>query len=91
MALKAILLRHKIEAAEKNLEALRARSGELEKRETELTSALEEATAEGAQTSAEDMAILERDIDAHTAACRSGCRGVQTRPRRACGPKPQQS
>ena len=66
MALKAILLRHKIEAAEKNLEALRARSGELEKRETELTSALEEATAEGAQTSAEDMAILERDIDAHT-------------------------
>ena len=66
MALKAILLRHKIEAAEKNLEALRARSGELEKREKELTSALEEATAEGAQTSAEDMAILERDIDAHT-------------------------
>ena len=46
MALKALLLRKKIELKEKELEALRAKSEELDTREAELTAAAEELTAE---------------------------------------------
>lgn len=68
MALKAILLRKKIETKTAELEELRKLNAEFETREAELTRAIDEATAEGSELTDEDMATLDGEIDAHTAA-----------------------
>lgn len=58
MALKAIMLRHKIEDAKKELDALREKDAEFATREAELEAAIAEATTD------EESAVLEADIDA---------------------------
>lgn len=54
MALKALMLRKKIDNKKKELEAIRAKTAELEKREAELTAAIEEAESEEEQKTVED-------------------------------------
>ncbi len=54
MALKALILRNKIEKKTKELESLRAKSEEFEKRETELKTAIEEAETEEEQKTVEE-------------------------------------
>lgn len=54
MALKALMLRKKINDANKELEALRAKDQDFEKREAELTASIEEAATEEEQTAVEE-------------------------------------
>ena len=61
MALKALMLRKKLNDATKALEALRAKDAEFEKREAELTESIEEAETE------EEKAAVEGEIDAFEA------------------------
>ena len=69
MALKALLLRKKIELKEKELEALRTKTAELDTREAELTAAAEEMTAESTMEERtaldEAAAAFEQERDAH--------------------------
>lgn len=57
MALKALILRKKIDAAEKRMEAFRAKDAELEKRAEELEKAIEEAEND------EDVKVVEEEAD----------------------------
>lgn len=59
MALKVLLLRSKLDKKKKDLEALRAKDAEYEKRETELETAIGEVTEE---TSEEDRAEIEKQV-----------------------------
>lgn len=61
MALKALMLRKKLNDANKALDALRAKDAEFEKRETELTESIEEAETE------EEKSAVEGEIDAFEA------------------------
>lgn len=54
MALKALMLRKKIDDAKKALEALKTREADLEKREAELTQSIEEAETEEEQTAVDE-------------------------------------
>lgn len=56
MALKALILRKKIDAKKKELEALRAKDADFEKRAAELTAAIEEAQSEEDTATVEEMA-----------------------------------
>lgn len=60
MALKALILRRKIDEKNKLLEALREKTAEFDRREAEYTQAIDEVTEE---TSAEDRSALEAEID----------------------------
>lgn len=60
MALKAILLRNKLDTKNKALEALRAKDAEIEKREQELEAAINEMTDE---TSEEDREVVEKQVE----------------------------
>lgn len=67
MALKALLLRKKIDTKKKELEALRELDADFEKREAELTAAIEEAQTEEDQATVEETAnAYEADFAAHT-------------------------
>lgn len=67
MALKALLLRKKIDAKKKELEALRAKDPEFEKREAELTQAIEEAQTEEDKASVEELVgAYEKEAEEHT-------------------------
>ena len=57
MALKALILRKKIDAAEKRMEAIRTKDAELEKRAEELEKAIEEAAND------EDVKVVEEEAD----------------------------
>lgn len=57
MALKALILRKKIDAAEKRMDAFRAKDAELEKRAEELEKAIEEAEND------EDVKVVEEEAD----------------------------
>lgn len=61
MALKALLLRKKLDQKKKQLEELRKKYQEFEKREKELEDSLKEITEE---TSEEDQKIVEDEVDA---------------------------
>lgn len=61
MALKALMLRKKIDAKKKELEAIRTKTAELEKREAELEAAIEEAESE------EEQRAVEEEVEAFTA------------------------
>lgn len=61
MALKALMLRKRLNDANKALDALRAKDAEFEKREAELTESIEEAETE------EEKAAVEGEIDAFEA------------------------
>lgn len=66
MALKALLLRKKIDTKKKELDALREKDAEFVKREAELTAAIEEAQTEEDQTAVGEMAdAYEADFTAH--------------------------
>jgi HK97 family phage major capsid protein len=54
MALKALMLRKKIDNKKKELEAIRAKTAELKKREAELAAAIEEAESDEEQKTVED-------------------------------------
>lgn len=56
MALKALILRKKIDAKKKELETLRAKDADFEKRAAELTAAIEEAQSEEDTATVEEMA-----------------------------------
>lgn len=60
MALRAILLRNKLDTKSKALEALRAKDAEIEKREQELEAAINEMTDE---TSEEDRKVVEKQVE----------------------------
>lgn len=60
MALRAILLRSRLDAAKAQLETLREKSKEFEKREEELTAAIEEMTGE---TPDEDREEIEKKVE----------------------------
>lgn len=60
MALKALLLRSKLDKKKKDLEELRAKGGELEKREAELEAAIREVNEE---TSEEDREEIEKQVE----------------------------
>lgn len=67
MALKAIMLRHKIENLEKALEELRGKDAEFQTREAELTQAIEEAqTDEERETIEAEVEQFDADQAAHT-------------------------
>ena len=57
MALKALIIRKKIDAAEKRMEAIRTKDAELEKRAEELEKAIEEAAND------EDVKVVEEEAD----------------------------
>lgn len=61
MALKALMLRKKIDAKKKELDAIRTKTAELEKREAELEAAIEEAESE------EEQRAVEEEVEAFTA------------------------
>lgn len=61
MALKALMLRKKIDSKNKELERLREKSAEFETREAELEKAIEEAETE------EEQSVVNESIDAFTA------------------------
>ena len=61
MALKTLLLRSKLDAKKKELEALRAKDADFEKREAELEAAIGEMTEE---TSEEDRKVVEDQAEA---------------------------
>lgn len=60
MALRAILLRNKLDTKNKALEALRAKDAEIEKREQELEAAINEMTDE---TSEGDRKVVEKQVE----------------------------
>lgn len=62
MALKVLMLRKKLNEANKNLEALRAKDAELETREAELAQSIEEAQTDEERTAVEE-AITAYDTD----------------------------
>ena len=69
MALKALMLRKKIDTKKKELEALRAKDAEFEKRESELTASIEEAsTDEETQAVNEEIEKFETEKGEHEAA-----------------------
>ena len=69
MALKALLLRKKIEGKKKELNALLNKDADFEKREAELTAAIDEAEAEEEQRAVEEMAdTFEAEKAEHTEA-----------------------
>ena len=61
MALKALLLRRKIDEGKNTLAALREKDADFERREAEYAAAIEEVNAE---TSVEDRSALEAEINA---------------------------
>lgn len=63
MALKALLLKKKLDDQNKALEKLREKDADFEKREAELTAAINETTEE---TSAEDRSALDKLVDDFT-------------------------
>jgi len=66
MALKALMLRKKIDGAKKDLEALRAKTAEFETREKELETAIGEAETEGETQAVEDsIAEFEKEKETH--------------------------
>ena len=66
MALKALMLRKKIDGAKKDLEALRAKTAEFETREKELEAAISEAeTEEETQAVEESIADFEKEKETH--------------------------
>lgn len=68
MALKALLLRKKIDAKKKELEALRQKDPDFEKREAELTAAIEEAETDEEKAGVEELVdAYEAEAEAHTA------------------------
>ena len=68
MALKALMLRKKIDGAKKELEALRAKSTDFETREAELEAAIGEAqTEEETKTVEDSVAEFEKEKEAHAA------------------------
>ena len=68
MALKALMLRKKIDGAKKELEALRAKNTEFEKREQELEKAISEAeTDEETKTVEDAVAEFEKEKETHAA------------------------
>lgn len=69
MALRAIMLRHRIDEANRELEQLRGKDADFQTRETELEAAIAEAKTEE-ESSALDAAIdaFEQERSAHTAA-----------------------
>lgn len=54
MALRALMLRKKIDGAKKDLEALRTKTADFEKRETELEAAIDEAQTDEERSAVED-------------------------------------
>lgn len=69
MALKALLLRKKIDTKKKELEALREKDADFEKREKELTAAIDEAQAEDEQRELEELTeAYEAELAGHTEA-----------------------
>ncbi len=69
MALKALMLRKKIDTKKKELEALRAKDADFEKRESELTASIEEAsTDEETQAVNEEIEKFETEKGEHEAA-----------------------
>ncbi len=68
-ALKALILRRKIDQKQKALDALRAKDAEFEKREADIAAAAEEAETEEDMTAVEESAdALEAEIKAHAEA-----------------------
>lgn len=66
MALKVLMLRKKIDGAKKELEALRAKNADFEKREQELEQAIGEAeTEEETQAVEESIADFEKEKETH--------------------------
>lgn len=66
MALKAIMLRHKIDAKKKELEALRAKDAEFDKREKELETSIGEANTDEEQQAVEtEIEKYEKEKTAH--------------------------
>lgn len=66
MALKAIMLRHKIDAKKKELEALRAKDAEFAKREKELETSIGEANTDEEQQAVEtEIEKYEKEKTAH--------------------------
>lgn len=61
--LKVLLLRKKLDSAKKALEALRAKDAEFEKREEELTAAIEEAAATEGEDAAEAQKVVEEEAE----------------------------
>ena len=68
MALKVLMLRKKIDGAKKELEALRAKNADFEKREQELEQAIGEAETEEETKTVEDaVAEFEKEKETHAA------------------------
>jgi len=68
-ALKALILRRKIDQKQKALDALRAKDADFEKREAEIAAAAEEAETEEDMTAVEESAdALEAELSAHAEA-----------------------
>lgn len=66
MALRAIMLRHKIDAKKKELEALRGKDADFDKREKELETSIAEANTEEEQTAVEaEIEKYEKERKAH--------------------------
>ena len=61
MALKALMLRKKIDIAKKSLEELRSKDESFQLREAELTKAIEEAAAE--EATEEERSAVEEEVD----------------------------
>ena len=61
--LTVLILRKKLDSAKKALEALRAKDAEFEKRETELTKAIEEAAAMEGEGAEEAQKIVEEEAE----------------------------
>lgn len=61
--LKALILRKKLDVAKKALEALRAKDAEFEKREAELTQAIEEAANAEGEEGEEAQKVVEEEVE----------------------------
>ena len=61
--LKVLVLRKKLDSAKKALEALRAKDADFEKREEELTAAIEEAAAAEGEDAAEAQKVVEEEAE----------------------------
>lgn len=61
--LKALVLRKKLDVAKKALEALRAKDAEFEKREAELTQAIEEAANAEGEEAEEAQKVVEEEVE----------------------------
>ena len=60
--LKALILRKKLDVAKKALEALRAKDADFEKREAELTQAIEEAANAEGEEGEEAQKVVEEEV-----------------------------